>query len=130
MFYKEDCLFHSIWQHNWALMLFNVSYTTTAESWRIETLFYMFSLFIRTRQLNSVIMMRTNIYTDIYRNFVLFQIKQKISNIELANYISNWKASAKLKRNLIIWIKSNGSIYTALTFILCWWVIKTIINVN
>lgn len=39
MFYKEDCRLRSTWQLNWALMLFNVSYTATADSWCIETLF-------------------------------------------------------------------------------------------
>lgn len=43
MFYKEDCQFHSIWRHNWVLMLFNVSYTTTADSWCIETLLFFLS---------------------------------------------------------------------------------------
>lgn len=52
MFYKEDCRFRSTWQHNWALMLFNVSYTTTADSWRIETLFFL-SLFTRTAELGD-----------------------------------------------------------------------------
>lgn len=86
--------------------------------WYKPGIFFLFSYF----QLNSVIMNRVGIPTDMYQNFVWSPIKRENLKIELWIIISNCVEWHRPQPNSTIWIKWNGLTCMVWICIQFWWV--------